>query len=1093
MAEIDAAGYDAQSDRQSRIPLSLRAARRAGAFDAPPARVRESRRRARPQLAVSTRTRVRAMPHGGCACSACSSCSIPTGARGSASSAGAFSIRSRRRARIAATTPEGTTLVALSHLGLRADRRLAQAVPRLDLILGGHSHDTLPEPDMSAGVPIVHAGPYGALRVAHGTRARRCDRARARRPLRSASARRVARVQVLRLLFVANGHGETAIAARIARRRRARAERPVGLDLFPLVGDGRGRRAARRRRAARARCRAAASSRWGTSARSQRDVRAGFAGLFVRAGRIRTGGARAQYDMRRRRRRRLRARDSRCWPRGAPSSSARRRACTSRHTVRSSARSCGAPPGCSCATCRRPSALRAQGVPAEAPGNVIVDLRATWSVRPRGTWLGLFPGSRMEAYRDGVRLARVARALATVAAGRRRAVCPSRRPSTRAGSPGRWPGTAGCSNPAERRRAVFARSGRPRCGRGRVRSGRSSARSVAVLGQAGTANEQAAAFGVPVLALGSERARARRLVPHASAAAPGRRARDRTPRNRTRAAAAIDALLGDAARLGRMRRAGPERMGPPGGAAAIAARDPRGGRMTARDRSWRRRSRRSSSSCSSTRRSPRSRRRRPSATCSRAPPSRPRSSACSRSPRSCAGSVCWRDRAAPAAASRRLLAAWIGSAACSGLLGFDPLSSVQIVGIMLLTGLFHVALVRYEREPGVAAWVVGAYLVAGARGVARGAADVALRTPAALWALNHGRAAGVFVTANQFAAYLVAFIFVAVGAALGAGRRAPAPRGRRGGDRRSRRSRRRSRSRAGSARRWAACYLAFALGARRVAAAMLVLGAVAALVVALRPAAGHNPAEAFDRLRIWRAGRARRRTLSAYGRRPDGVLARLCGDSAAQRRRAGHVRRAPSARRVSVARAARRASLGLAALRATGGGNSRARCAPACGSHRRSGAASRSAPAPALVAVLVQGVFDTIGIVAMAFVWIPYTALALAAAARGPPHARRRRVKVRRAAAALALALAARRRAAAARPSGSRGTRRVRRPRPQRRPRRRSRVAGHRRPDHRDVEQERHEVHRADRAQARSHVVRAAGRFGSGPHISARIRATARS
>jgi O-antigen ligase len=34
----------------------------------------------------------------------------------------------------------------------------------------------------------------------------------------------------------------------------------------------------------------------------------------------------------------------------------------------------------------------------------------------------------------------------------------------------------------------------------------------------------------------------------------------------------------------------------------------------------------------------------------------------------------------------------------------------------------------------------------------------------------------------------------------------------------------------------------------------------------------------------------------------------------------------------------------------------------------------------ALVAVLVQGVFDTIGIVEMAFVWIPFTALALAAA-----------------------------------------------------------------------------------------------------------------
>lgn len=63
---------------------------------------------------------------------------------------------------IAAETPPGVTLVALSHLGLHADRALAEAVPRLDLILGGHSHDRLAEPVYVGNVPIVHAGPYGA-------------------------------------------------------------------------------------------------------------------------------------------------------------------------------------------------------------------------------------------------------------------------------------------------------------------------------------------------------------------------------------------------------------------------------------------------------------------------------------------------------------------------------------------------------------------------------------------------------------------------------------------------------------------------------------------------------------------------------------------------------------------------------------------------------------------------------------------------------------------------------------------------------------------------------------------------------------------
>ena len=65
--------------------------------------------------------------------------------------------------RIADTTPAGTTLIALSHLGLPHDRLLAERVPRLDLILGGHSHDTLRQPEIVGGVPIVHAGPYGAF------------------------------------------------------------------------------------------------------------------------------------------------------------------------------------------------------------------------------------------------------------------------------------------------------------------------------------------------------------------------------------------------------------------------------------------------------------------------------------------------------------------------------------------------------------------------------------------------------------------------------------------------------------------------------------------------------------------------------------------------------------------------------------------------------------------------------------------------------------------------------------------------------------------------------------------------------------------
>lgn len=60
-----------------------------------------------------------------------------------------------------ANIPAGDALIVLSHLGLQRDRELAAAQPRIDLLLGGHSHDTLFEPEVHGGVPVVHAGPYG--------------------------------------------------------------------------------------------------------------------------------------------------------------------------------------------------------------------------------------------------------------------------------------------------------------------------------------------------------------------------------------------------------------------------------------------------------------------------------------------------------------------------------------------------------------------------------------------------------------------------------------------------------------------------------------------------------------------------------------------------------------------------------------------------------------------------------------------------------------------------------------------------------------------------------------------------------------------
>lgn len=94
--------------------------------------------------------------------------------------------------RVAGTTPAGTLLVVLSHLGLRVDRELARAVPRLDLILGGHSHDTLHAPEYVGAVPIVHAGPYGSL-VSRTELVRDADTGRAR----------IARFALVPLLYAA--------------------------------------------------------------------------------------------------------------------------------------------------------------------------------------------------------------------------------------------------------------------------------------------------------------------------------------------------------------------------------------------------------------------------------------------------------------------------------------------------------------------------------------------------------------------------------------------------------------------------------------------------------------------------------------------------------------------------------------------------------------------------------------------------------------------------------------------------------------------------------------------------------------------------
>jgi len=197
------------------------------------------------------------------------------------------------------------------------------------------------------------------------------------------------------------------------------------------------------------------------------------------------------------------------------------------------------------------AALRGAGVAAEAPGNVIVDLlaggeRYAW---PAPVRIALLPGSRERAYADAERLAAVVERVAPRIAGLAAVLSIA-------------PGLS-----VERFAPLLARH--PLIGGWTGEIGGILSGATLAIGQAGTANEAAAAGGVPVVALelagdrrsGWYRMRQERLLGDALLVLPG---------DPAQAADAVTALLGDPARLAHMGATGRERMGGAGGAAAIA-------------------------------------------------------------------------------------------------------------------------------------------------------------------------------------------------------------------------------------------------------------------------------------------------------------------------------------------------------------------------------------------------------------------------------------------------------------------------------------------------------------------------------------------
>lgn len=222
--------------------------------------------------------------------------------------------------------------------------------------------------------------------------------------------------------------------------------------------------------------------------------------------------------------------------------------------------------------------LQAHGVDARAPGNAIVDLFASTddpgadrAVAGFVPALAIFPGSRESAYEEAPFLARVIRGCSTThpAIGAVLSVAPqldAQRFSDAFADDG-WQVERHGDGPIpftlhDRDRTLI------RAWRGAI--GPLLSRVQLVIGQAGTANEAAAAAGVPVVAfeLGKDRKtawyrmRQHGLLGEALEVIPGE---DDT------AVRGVNALLDDAPRRVRMAHVGRERMGAPGGSKAIAA------------------------------------------------------------------------------------------------------------------------------------------------------------------------------------------------------------------------------------------------------------------------------------------------------------------------------------------------------------------------------------------------------------------------------------------------------------------------------------------------------------------------------------------
>lgn len=322
------------------------------------------------------------------------------------------------------------------------------------------------------------------------------------------------------------------------------------------------------------------------------------------------------------------------------------------------------------------------------------------------------------------------------------------------------------------------------------------------------------------------------------------------------------------------------------------------------------------------------------------------------------------------------IAAYIGGWLIAALFGLDPGTGLLFVLDGALVLAFYCGIARfYADRAAVTAMYVG-LLGSGALVSILGLALVALKRPALLYAIGHGRATATFVVPGEFAGYLLMMVPTAVGVALVTKRpwlRALAWAAAVAGLA----ALLATYSRAGLAGLVAGGLFAAAAGRRtRVAALAGTLVFGAAVAVAFSSDAHHNPAEDFTRLSIWRTGV---RAVEAFG---------LTGVGPGAFRHIYPLLRPPNgepsafhAHSYLLTAAAETGLVGLSTLAFMWWSFGRA-LADALARAPASARILGCALASGFVATWAQGAIDFIQVVILGC-WIPFMALALGAARRG--------------------------------------------------------------------------------------------------------------